>query len=72
MVLGLFVDLSVVNDQAHGSEARFRHQKPRATMLVVVSVLIFLDEASIYGFLYLAFDLVEEQYSQWRAQNSRG
>ena len=59
MVLGLFVDLSVVNDQAHGSGARFGHQETRATMAVVVPLFIFLDEASIYAFLDLEFHLVD-------------
>ena len=51
MVVGLFVDLSVVNDQAHGSGAKFSHQKTRATMAGVVPVFIFLDEASIYLYI---------------------
>ena len=58
MVLGLFVDLSVVNDQMHGTGARTSHYKTRATKAGVVPVVIFMDEARIYAFLDLALDLV--------------
>ena len=59
MVLGLFVDLTIVNDQAHTSGARFSHKETRATMAGIVPVFIFLNEASIYMFLDLALNLVD-------------
>ena len=51
MVLGLFVDLSVLNGQAHGSGARLNHQETRATMAGIVPMFILLDKASICTFL---------------------
>ena len=59
MVLGLFIDLPIVNDQAHSSGPRFSNQETGATVAGVVPVLILFDEASIYTFLDLAFDLVD-------------
>ena len=59
MVLGLFLDLTLVNNQAYGSGARFSHWDTRATMPGIVPVFIFLDEASNYAFLDLAFILVD-------------
>ena len=59
MVLGLFVDLTVVDDNADSSGARFSHKETRATMAGIVPVFILLDKASIFSFLDLAFDLVD-------------
>ena len=58
MVVGLFGDLTIVNDQAYSSGARFSHKETTDTMAGLVPVSIFLNEASIYTFLDLAFHLV--------------
>ena len=56
MVLGLFTDTTIVCDQAHSNGARFSNQETSATM---AGMLIFPDEASIYTFMDLGFDLVD-------------
>ena len=53
MVLGLFVDLTIVNNQAHSSGARFSNKETAATMAGIARVFIFFDKASIYTFLDL-------------------
>ena len=58
MLLGLFVHLTIVNDQTHRSGDRFRHKKTRATMAGIVHVFLLLDKASIYTFLDLALNPV--------------
>ena len=59
MVLGLFVDVTIVDDQVHRSGARYSDYNTRGTMAGTVPVFILLNEASIYTFLDVAFDLVD-------------
>ena len=59
MVLGLIIDLTIVNHQAHSSRARFSHKETRATVARVVPVFLFLDKASIFTFLGLALNHVD-------------
>ena len=58
MVLGVFVELTIVNDQANSGGAAFSHKETRATMAGIAPVFIFLDEGSIHTLLDLALDLV--------------
>ena len=59
MVLGLYIDLPILNDQVHSSGPMFSNQKKRVTMAGVVPAPIPLDGASIYTLLDLAFVLVD-------------
>ena len=47
-----------VYDKGHSSGAWFSNKQIRATMAGIVPVFIFLQKASIYTFLDVAFDLV--------------
>ena len=59
MVLGLFIDLAIVNHQTQCSGSRFSNQETGTTVTGVVPLFILLDGASIYTFLGLAFNLVD-------------
>ena len=71
--MGPLIHLTIVNNQSQGSRSRFSNQVTRAAVMGVVFLLIFLYEASINTFLYLALKFINlflrsavETMSHWR------
>ena len=58
MVLGILIDLTILNNQSQGSRSRFNNQEARTAVIGVVPLVIFLYEPSINTFLDLALDFL--------------
>ena len=53
-----FFDLPVVNNQSQGSRSGFSNQETGTAVMRVITVLIFLHEASIHTLLYLTLNFL--------------
>ena len=57
-VWAFLVDLTIVNNQSHGSRSNFINQEAGTAVMGVVLLLIFFYEASVNIFLDLALDFL--------------